>query len=393
MATLQRRKAVIIGAGIGGLATALALRRVGVEATVFERAPEIREIGAGLGLWSNAIAALHRLDLDERVVALGSRFRSVRTFSPEGALITEQDLRAIEQKVGFPSLCIHRADLQRALAEAVGPDSLRKDRNCIGFHQDEAGVTARFDGDVEKRADFLIGADGIHSVVREQLLGRIAPRYAGYVAWRGIAAFRHEMLSHEASVFVLGRATQMGIFHCGADRTYWFVTKNVTQGEFDDSRGRKKSLLESFDLWHPILRAAVEATEESAILMNDIIDRPPVHQWGSGRVTLLGDAAHPTTPNLGQGACQAIEDAIVLADCLRHEADVPAALRAYERKRQPRTAEVTRQSWRLGKVFQLENPLAVRVRNFAMGSGIGRLLAHRTAKTMLEYPLPDLAAD
>jgi 2-polyprenyl-6-methoxyphenol hydroxylase-like FAD-dependent oxidoreductase len=389
----RKRKAIIVGGGIGGLAAALALRRVGVEALVFERAPELREIGAGVGLWSNAIAALHRLDRDERVVALGSPFHGVRTFSPDGTLIAEQHLGALERKVGFPSLCIHRADLQRALVEALEPGMLQTGRTCVGFRQDDAGVTARFEGGGEERADFLVGADGVHSIVREQLLGKIAPRYAGYVGWRGIAVFRDQMLADGTSVFVLGRGSQMGIFYCGRDRVYWFITKNAPPGCSDGPRGRKQSLLDGFDTWHPLLRAAVEATEESAVVKNDIIDRPPVRTWGSGRVTLLGDAAHPTTPNLGQGACQAIEDAVILADRLRHEPEIVPALRAYERRRQRRTAQVTQQSWRLGRVFQWESPLAIRLRNLGMHSSIGRLLSDRTMRAMLDSPLPELGQE
>jgi len=144
---------------------------------------------------------------------------------------------------------------------------------------------------------------------------------------------------------------------------YWFATRNIPEGRGDGKMGRKGEVLDLFRGWHEPIEALIKTTEESAILRNDIYDQKPLHHWGEGRITLLGDAAHPMTPNMGQGACQAIEDAIVLAACLRNASDLEAALRAYEEERIKRTAAIVKRSWTIGRVAQWENLLACSIRN------------------------------
>jgi 2-polyprenyl-6-methoxyphenol hydroxylase-like FAD-dependent oxidoreductase len=183
-------RALIVGGGIGGLSAAVALHRVGIEAVVFEKAPEITEVGAGLSLWSNAILAARRLGLDAEIVAAGSVIDTARSFLPSAEPIDEFDVGALSRKADAPTVCIHRADLQRILLEAVrarDPSTVQTGRECIGC-EDEGGVVsaALADGSRE-RGDVLIAADGIHSVVRQGLFGHETPRYAGYFAWRGIA--------------------------------------------------------------------------------------------------------------------------------------------------------------------------------------------------------------
>jgi 2-polyprenyl-6-methoxyphenol hydroxylase-like FAD-dependent oxidoreductase len=164
-------------------------------------------------------------------------------------------------------------------------------------------------------------------------------------------------LEESAGITVLGRGAQFGIFPMTAQRVYWFASVNAPEGARDWPVGRKRELLERFGDWHSPVRAIIEATDEAAILRNDIYDHEPLRRWGEGRVTLLGDAAHPATPNLGQGACQAIEDAVVLARCLGESPEVAAALRAYESRRRPRTSAITLQSRRMGRMGRWENPL------------------------------------
>lgn len=383
--------ALIIGGGIGGLATALALRRVGIEALVFERAPEIREVGAGLSLWSNAVKALRRLGVGERVVALGSVIERVRTVTAAGELLTETDIGELSRRCGAPSICVHRADLQRTLMDALEPTQLKTGHLGVGFDQTSAGVAARFEGRAAEHGTFLVGADGIRSVVRDQLLGKSPPRYAGYTAWRGIAHFRNPDLPDGLAVFALGRGAQIGLFHCGGDRVYWFVTRNARAGSLVPTGKHKSELLNTFKDWLPLVPAVIAATEESAIFQNDIIDRPPTWPWGAERVTLLGDAIHATTPNLGQGACQALEDAVVLTDSLRRSATPEAGLRDYEQRRRERTAFVIKQSWSLGNVFQFRNPLMVWLRNWSLRTRLGQRRGERIFETLLGYDPPDLA--
>jgi 2-polyprenyl-6-methoxyphenol hydroxylase-like FAD-dependent oxidoreductase len=390
MQTSQIGKPLIIGGGIGGLAAAVALRKIGIEATVFERAPEIREVGAGLSLWSNAVKALRRLGLEGAIVSAGSVIERIRTVTQDGELLAEADISDLNRRCGAPSLCAHRADLQRILASALDPGQLRTGHTCVGFEQAGSEVEARFENGHRERGTFLVGAEGIHSVVRTQLRGKTEPRYAGYTAWRGMAHFQHRDLPEGLACFAQGRGTQIGLFHCGPGRVYWFVTRNAPAGSLVPMGKHRAELLRTFHGWLPLVPAAIEASEESAILQNDIIDRPPTWPWGAGRVTLLGDAIHPTTPNLGQGACQALEDAVVLADAIRRADTVEAALRDYEQRRRDRTARVTNQSWSLGKVFQWANPLAVRFRNWSMRTGFSQRRADRLFEELLSYHVPEL---
>jgi len=363
-------RAVIIGGGIGGLAAAVALRRVGMEAHVVERTAEIREVGAGLSLWSNAINALRELRLADQVIAAGSLFERTVTQTSRGRVIATTDLAEISRMAGAPCVCIHRAALQRILAGALPAAMVRTSARCTGF--DDA--TAILENGERIEADLLIAADGISSVIRERLHGAHSPRYAGYTCWRGI--IREEGILPERSALVtVGAGRQFGIFPCGTGQVYWFHTSNAPPGT-----RRRPDLA-----W-----AVIERTPEDAIIQNDIFDRPPLRWWGRGRVTLLGDAAHATTPNLGQGACMAIEDAVVLAHCLGTVQPVEKALREYERLRIPRTTAVIRNSWQSGRMFQLDQPALESVRDWFFGTSLGARLRMRMFRDLLLYRVPAL---
>lgn len=374
-------RVAIAGAGIGGLAAAVALRRVGVETTVVERAAEIREIGAGLSLWPNAMNALRELGVDETVRAAGSIVERVVSQTPDGRPIAVTDIAAISKLAGAPCVCVHRGALQRILLEELPPSAIRTGARCVGF--EESALLLESGKRIE--ADAVIGADGILSAVRAQLHGNENPRYAGYTCWRGI--YRGAgIMPERIALLVAGGGSQFGVWPCGPGQFYWFLTKNAAQGE------RRLQAAEVVGGWTASIRAIVEGTPDDAIIRNDITDRPPLRQWGVGRVTLLGDAAHATTPNLGQGACQAIEDAVVLAVCLRGKNSVDSALREYERLRIPRTSAIVRDSWQGGRMLQLDRPALEAVRNWFMGSTMGQRISMRIFRELLTYRVPSLTS-
>lgn len=357
-------RALIVGGGIGGLVTARALRLRGLDVAVFERTPEPRPVGAGITLMANATGVLRELGLVDAVVAAGSRLTHGESRSWRGDLLVSIPFAEVDRRLGAPSVGIHRADLLRVLLDALEPGTVRFGAEFVAFEQDRAGVTAHFASGASERGDLLIGADGIHSTVRARLLADGPPRYAGYTAWRGVTTGAD--VPSDTSWELLGRGARFGMAPIGGGRTYWYATANVKAGEVDPPGGRKADLEHRFaDWWEPV-RALIASTPEPDILRNDILDREPSDLWGIGRVTLLGDAAHPMTPNLGQGACQAIEDAVALAAALARGDDVVAALRAYEAARQPRTAKITRLARRFGQVGQWEHPVACRLRNAAL---------------------------
>lgn len=351
---------IIIGGGIGGLAAALALKRAGLEVRVFEQVAVPGEVGAGLTLWPNAVKALRKLGLEE-LVNTSSPVESGNIYSWQGARLSSLSSEKLLTRFGASTLALHRADLQSALSAALGADTLTLGQACNGFEQDDQGVIAHFADGSSQRGSALIGADGIHSLIRERLFGAEKPRYAGYTAWRGVTIPPVAAKIRPGEYW--GRGVRFGLVPLNRGRYYWFATRNAREGEQEHRQGRKHEVLSLFHDWYPSIPAIIEATPDSAILRNDIYDRPPLPHWTRGRITLLGDAAHPMTPNLGQGACQALEDALVLADCLTQTDNISVALQLYQALRIPRTTRIVNRSWQLGRIGQWKNPLACLLRD------------------------------
>jgi 2-polyprenyl-6-methoxyphenol hydroxylase-like FAD-dependent oxidoreductase len=362
----SHKKVLIIGGGIGGLAAAIALRKVGIAATVYESSNALREIGAGLTLWKNAVRAIEKLGLSNELAAIGMPMTEGGVRSWRGDVLSETFVDRHDPSV-VQATVVRRSELLAMLSAALDEGVVQLQAKCVGFKQDDVGVWAQFADGSEIFGDALIGADGIHSVVRSQLFGKEKPRYSGYTGWRGVAHLEHEHIP-AATTESWGRGRRFGLAPIRQGQVIWYATLNIAEGTADDPIGRKKRLLALFGDWHEPIKAVIEATDESAILHNDIYDRKPVQHWSRGRVTLLGDAAHPMTPNLGQGACQAIEDAVTLAQCLKQHSCVVAALQTYQKRRVSRTNSIVRQSWRIGQIGQLQNPAICSLRDFMMKS-------------------------
>lgn len=355
-------RAIIIGGGIGGLCCAIGLRRAGIESIVYEQAEELSPVGAGLTLWANAIKALRKLGLAEPVIAAGSRIAHAEIRTASGRTLSRSEPGELEQRFGEPTIAIHRADLHDILISALPASAVRLGARCLGFEQDDRSVTARFADCASDEADLLVGTDGIHSVVRGQLFPDLKLRYSGYAAWRGVVKTKDESalgLTTES----WGCGSRFGILRIDEGRVYWFATANNPAGVKQTAAERKSFLQTRFEGWHHPVGLLLEATPAGEILHNDIYDLKPLKRWGAGRAILLGDAAHPTTPNMGQGACMAIESSVMLARCLSQENSLPAALRRYESERMPRTAWITEQSWRVGRVGQFDHPVACKIRD------------------------------
>lgn len=360
-------RAIIIGGGIGGLTAAIALRRAGIDPEVYERAPGPREIGAGISLWANALAALKHVGALGPVLARGEVMRRAEIRTHRGRVLKSSDASGLDTGAGVPAiLMIHRAELLGALLDQLPPGVVRFGHECRSVGQDQFGVRTLLRnsrGDTHIQADLLIGADGIHSAVRAGLFGPQRPRYSGYTCWRGVAAVPESLVPPGYLAEVWGRGQRFGITRIGQGRVYWWASVNAPEGGTDtDARAE---LARTFGNWATPVPAIIDATLADAIIRNDIVDRPPSRIWGVGRVTLLGDAAHPTTPNLGMGGCMAIEDGAVLAEHLQRPGPTGAALRAYERARYDRTAMITRTSCRFGASGQWTSPIACWARNTA----------------------------
>jgi 2-polyprenyl-6-methoxyphenol hydroxylase-like FAD-dependent oxidoreductase len=271
------------------------------------------------------------------------------------------DLRAEEllKRLGTINAVVHRAELLALLLETLGTDRVHLGATCVGFTQDAKGVCARFADGQEAHGDLLIGADGLHSIIRAQLFGATKPKYAGYTCWRGVAHITGTGLE----TWAWGKGYQFGVTPMSKGRAYWFAQCYTPEGTQDKAGGRKREMLDLFQDWHDPIPAVIEATADEDILRNPIYESEPLRHWSQGRVTLLGDAAHTMTPNLGQGACQAIEDAVELAECLKAEPNIVSALKHYERRRVRRTNRIALLARLIGKVVQWNSPMACSIRN------------------------------
>jgi 2-polyprenyl-6-methoxyphenol hydroxylase-like FAD-dependent oxidoreductase len=374
-------RVLVVGGGIGGLAAGIALRRVGIEATVFEQARELEAVGAGIGLASNAVQALERLGVADQVRARGEVAETLVARKPSGNSVIELSL------AGRGMLGVHRADLQEVLAGALGA-GLRLGAACTGFRDDGERVSVSLDGGEQVEGDVLVGADGLRSKTRAWLLQDGEPAYVGYTGWRAVTELDDASLQGRMSE-TWGRGVRFGLIPIGRGRLYWFVSESRPEPEAPVLRGDKDRLERLLVGWHDPIQAAIASTPEEVISGTGIYTRRPARTWGRERVTLLGDAAHPMTPDLSQGAAQALEDAVVLAASLRDVEDPEIGLRAYEALRRRRTAPIVKRSRAAGRLAQSSGRVGATLRDVLMGSLPNRLHGIQQAR-IVDTELPAL---
>lgn len=375
-------RAVIIGGGVGGLSTAIALRQAGVDAVIYERTAQLTEVGAGLQVWSNGIRALQKLGVADAVLAEGMPLTRVENRTWKGELMNTIPIDEMDRKLGGQSIAIHRGKLQTALAGALEPGIIQLDSRCTGFSQDATSITAQLADGRTDRGDVLVGADGLRSTVRAQRFGAAEPEYQGFTVWRGVAQYEHDAFPPGVVLQVRGPSAVFGISALTGGSVYWFGSARAPAGQQDPPGERKNRVLQEFGNWYEAVTAAINATDEPAIIRTDIYDRSPIKSWGEGRMTLLGDAAHPTVPSLGQGACMAIEDAATLGRLLQSSNDASAALRQYEAARIPRTTGLVRLARRMAWIDHWEAPPARAARDTAFRLLPSRALAGRLESVM-----------
>ncbi|MGW6699025.1 FAD-dependent monooxygenase [Nocardia sp. NPDC055049] len=342
--------AIVVGGGIGGTAAALALVRKGWSVQVLERAPEIADVGSGISLWSNALRALDALGVGDTVRAQGLAEVSAGIRDDRGRWLARTDVATLRERFGAP-VVIHRARLLDILRAALPEGIVR-----TGISVREAttdGAVVHSSG--TSSADLVVGADGIRSVVRRAVCGEVAPRYAGYTAWRAVVDI-DEPLTEFGETW--GRGARFGMAPLADGRVYCFAVYDAPE----NAPGSLAEVRDRFDNWHHPIPALLAAADQNTVLHNDIYDLPALPTFTAGRIALLGDAAHAMTPNLGQGGCQALEDAVILA----RSAGEPDGLARYDRERRPRTQMITARSARIGTIAQLSARPLVTLRNTAL---------------------------
>jgi salicylate hydroxylase len=337
----------IIGGGIGGLATAIALHKHGFNVQVYEQAKALRPIGAGLTLTPNGLNSLGAIHpgIVELLKQAGSQMNTLTLKRSTGEIIASKQM-TVRQQYGQPLLNIQWSRLQAILASVLPPEIIHLNHRCVGFEQDETSVEAYFEGGQTVQCDLLIGADGINSVVRQMLIGDGSPIYAGRMSWRAVVQYPHELLSPNASTLIMAPdGKNFLLVDLGEGYTFWSAGALLADDTVCQSASSTKTrVLQIFAEWTEPVEAIIKATPADDIVERPICDRPPLQRWSKGRVTLLGDAAHPVVPSLGQGANTAFEDAWQLAECLALEPSIEVTLDAYERCRIPRTEAIYAQS-------------------------------------------------
>lgn len=357
------KKINIIGGGIGGLCAAIALRQKGFQVQVYEGASQMKALGAGLALSANAVKALKQISLDKEILNIGNAFGQVKILTQSGKTIVQTDALKVAEKYGAGNFSVHRADLQNLLISHLPKEIIHLGKKCVDVQQHKNTVTVFFDDGSSAVSDALIAFDGIHSVVRQKLLPQVKLRYAGYTCWRAVIHYTPKNFNPKLFTETWGGQGRFGIVPLTDDRIYWFATRNAPQQDEHMRHFQVKDLLEKYALYHAPVADILMHTDDAQLIWNDIIDFPPIEHYAFDRILLAGDAAHATTPNMGQGACMAIEDAIVAANCLNSETDIKNAFLLFEQKRKKRTHDIVNQSYQLGKLAQLENAVLQGVRN------------------------------
>lgn len=373
-------RVIIVGGGTAGLATAIALRRAGIPFTLIERAPELREVGSGIHLWTNAVYAVERLGLSDELDAVGLPIERMVFRSWRGATLVDIPIAELATQAGIkPPMLVRRPDLLELLADELRDEPLDLGASVVGVDQDAGGVTVKLDDGREVSGALIVAADGARSTVRAAIAPGTETEYRGYQHLRALGPPMHTGLPRGASSFFFGRGDRFGI-DSGPEWTYWFAAIVAPEGTDDPAHGRKQDLLERFRGFASPVVEAIEATPEEAIGRSDIYDLDPLEHWVDGRVVLIGDAAHAFTPYRGRGAAESLEDAVVLGECLSTvdslaDGDALArALREFETRRRPSAVSIQKGARKIGELASWRNPAVCSFRDLLMKTIVSRAM-------------------
>ncbi len=352
-------KIVIIGAGIGGLTTALALKQSGQEVVIYESATEIKPLGAGILIANNAMQIYEKLGVRHKIENAGHKISNIKITDTQLHTISDTKLEKFEKKYGVYNVAIHRARLQKILADEIGVEHIQLAKRLSKIEKDE-GFKLTFEEGTTVNCEVLIGADGIKSTVRNQLLGTGNIRDTHQKCWRGVSELDWNSKYNHEAFEVWGKGKRVGFVKISDTEVYWYAVINATLMK------ENSDIATLFSEFHPEVCQLISETPKDKIIFSDITDLQPIHQWHNGKACVIGDAAHATTPNMGQGACQAIEDAYVIGQLFKQGKSVEEIVAQYEKLRIKKAHFIVNTSWRIGKLAHLENSMAVWLRNTLM---------------------------
>ena len=352
-------KAIIIGAGIGGMSTALALSRCGYDAEVYEAVREIKPVGAAISVWPNGVKCLNYLGLRDPIKALGGNmaWMAYRDYA-SGSDMTRFSMAPLVSRVGESPYPVARAELQQLLIESYPAEKIHFGKRVCRVEQDDEGVSVWFDDDSQARGDFLIAADGTHSVVREYVRGGPTERrYAGYVNWNGLVTIDETIAPADQWTTYVGEGKRVSLMPVSGNRFYFFFDVPLPKGLPEDRSTVKADLKGYFHGWAEPVQRLIEAIDPQTTNRVEIHDIEPFMEFVKGRVALLGDAAHSTTPDIGQGGCAAMEDAVVLASVLAsHSLSIEDSLLRYQQRRNERVKDLVLKARKRCDVTHAKDP-------------------------------------
>lgn len=352
-------KVTIIGAGIGGLTTAIALKQKGFEVEIFETSTEFKKAGSGINLAINAMQVYKRLGVYDDIIKKGNYTNIMCARTKDLGILTKANFKIFEKEYKVKTVAIHRARLHEILLNHIGDTKIHLNKKLKALEQLDGKVKLSFEDKTEHIAEIVIGADGIHSAVRKSIFENTELRDAKQVCWRGISKLKIETKHQEELNEIWGKGNRFGFVPISDEEVYWFAL--ISKDKFTT---KDVDLETIFSDYHQIVKDIINATPREDILCNEIWDLKPIEKWYKGNVCLTGDAAHATTPNMGQGAVQAIESALALSICLDEEESVEKAFIRFEKIRKPKANQITKNSWMMGKLAQSDNYLVCLLRNF-----------------------------
>ena len=365
----------IIGAGIGGLTTALAFEKNGIDYHIFEKASELSEVGAGIWLAPNALQVLEHLGVLDAVKAKGNSIDRITLVEGDLNPISDNFQDNIKKQFGFSTIAIHRAELQKILLNKIPKEKISLAKGFQSFQKlNDNLIKIKFDDKSEILTDFLIGADGINSKVRMQLFPDSKTRFSGQTCWRGVANIKLSEEFQNRGMELWGNQIRFGISKIANDKVYWFAVAMDKPNQKDDVNLKKQKLLKMYNQFDPLVKELISATPEKAILRNDINDLETLKNWHKGNVCLIGDAGHATTPNMGQGGAQAIEDAYYLGNLIKSNFN-ENVFNLFQQKRQSKVNTIVKQSWATGKIAHWK--YGRNFRNFLLKSMPKRILENK----------------
>ena len=352
----------IIGGGIGGLTMAISLEQKGIKARVFEQAKELQFVGAGIILANNAMQVYKKLGLQTIIEKNGHSISSLNVTKANLKILSKVNLSSFEQKHAVQSIAIHRGVLQQILIDALKETPVYLDYRLKKISEEAGNYTLEFTNGKRISSTILIGADGIHSKVRDNLFYSHKVRYANQICWRGITEYSLPKDYQNELNEAWGNKTRFGFVQIADNKVYWYALKSYKNHK---EEFQLHNIEAYFKDYHTIVKDIISSSDLKEVHTAPITDLEPMNKWFHENVCLIGDAAHATTPNMGQGACQAIEDGYVLATCL-HNFEAKEAFKEFQKLRLSKAHNIVNTSWKIGKVSHIANPILVSVRNAIM---------------------------